>query len=88
LAAQERVQPPSMTRTTAALEERGLIIRGSDPGDKRHVVFQMSAAGRLLLREDRRRREAWLAFQLAQLTVEERALLQAVAPLIDRLARS
>lgn len=88
LAAKERVQPPSMTRTTTALEERGLLTRGSDPRDRRHVVFDLSEAGRLLLREDRRRREAWLAGQLDQLTADERALLHAVAPLLDRLARA
>src|SRR6185312_921996 len=88
LAAQERVQPPSMTRTTTALEERGLLTRGSDPRDRRHVLFDLSDAGRLLLREDRRRREAWLAGQLDQLTADERALLHAVAPLLDRLARA
>lgn len=88
LAAQERVQPPSMKRTTAGLEERGLITRGADPADKRHVVFELGPAGRTLLHEDRRRREAWLAEQLAALNDKERALLRAVAPLLDRLARS
>ena len=88
LAGRERVQPPSMTRTTAALEERGLITRRADPADRRHAVFELSADGRQLLREDRRRREAWLAGQLGQLTVDERALLHEVAPLLDRLAQS
>ena len=88
LSARERVQPPSMRRTTAALEERGLITRGCDPADRRHVVFELSSAGQDLLREDRRRREAWLAEQLASLTEQERAVLRAVAPLLDRLARS
>lgn len=88
LAAKERVQPPSMTRTTAALEEHGLVTRRADPADKRHVVFDLSDAGRALLREDRRRREAWLAGQLDGLTEEERGLLHAVAPLLDRLAGS
>jgi len=88
LAAQERVQPPSMTRTTAGLEERGLITRGADPADKRYVMFELTEAGAKLLREDRRRHEAWLAGQLDQLSVEERALLRAVAPLLDRMAQS
>jgi len=88
LAAKERVQPPSMTRTTAALEERGLVTRRADPADKRHVVFDLSDGGRALLREDRRRREAWLAGRLEDLTIEERELLHAVAPLLDRLAGS
>ena len=88
LAAQERVQPPSMTRTTAALLERGLVSRTTDPADKRHVVFEMTPSGRALLHEDRRRREAWLAGQLDRLTNDERALLRSVAPLLDRLAQS
>jgi DNA-binding MarR family transcriptional regulator len=88
LAAKERVQPPSMTRTTAALEERLLVTRRADPADKRHAVFELSDAGRALLREDRRRREAWLAGKLDGLTQEERALLHAVAPLLDRMAGS
>ena len=88
LAAKERVQPPSMTRTTAGLEGRGLITRSADPADKRHVVFELSPAGRLLVHEARRRREAWLAGQLDGLTEHERELLHAVAPLLDRLASS
>jgi DNA-binding MarR family transcriptional regulator len=88
LSAHERVQPPSMTRTTAALVERGLASRTSDPADKRHVVFELTDGGRALLREDRRRREMWLAGQLAELTAEERALLHSVAPLLNRLAQS
>jgi DNA-binding MarR family transcriptional regulator len=77
-----------MTRTTTGLESRGLVTRHADPADKRHVVFDLSDGGRQLLREDRRRREAWLAGQLESLTDEERDLLHAVAPLLDRLASS
>ncbi|MGH8890650.1 MAG: MarR family winged helix-turn-helix transcriptional regulator [Acidothermaceae bacterium] len=88
LAGHERVQPPSMTRTTAALEERGLITRSTDPKDRRHTVFDLSAEGRRLLHHDRRQREAWLAGQLDRLTAEERALLHDLAPLLNRLAQS
>jgi DNA-binding MarR family transcriptional regulator len=88
LAAHEKVQPPSMARTTAALEERGLISRSSDPTDRRHVVFDLSAAGRALLHDDRRRREQWLSGRLADLTPEEWDLLRAAAPILERLAQS
>jgi DNA-binding MarR family transcriptional regulator len=88
LAAHEKVQPPSMTRTTAALEAAGLVTRVTDPSDRRQVMVQMSRAGLSLLHDDRRRREAWLAERLEQLTAEERALLHEVAPLLDRLAQS
>jgi DNA-binding MarR family transcriptional regulator len=82
------VQPPSMTRTTAALEERGLITRVSSAVDRRMVLIGISAEGLALLRADRKLREAWLAGRFEQLTVDERALLHAVAPLLDRLAQS
>jgi DNA-binding MarR family transcriptional regulator len=88
LAAHEKVQPPSMTRTTAALEAAGLVTRVTDPADRRQVMVQMSRAGLSLLYDDRRRREAWLAERLEQLTAEERELLHEVAPLLDRLAQS
>jgi DNA-binding MarR family transcriptional regulator len=88
LAAHEKVQPPSMTRTTAALEERGLITRVSSAVDRRMVLIGISAEGLALLRADRKLREAWLAGRFEQLTVDERALLHAVAPLLDRLAQS
>jgi DNA-binding MarR family transcriptional regulator len=88
IAAHERVQPPSMTRTTAALEEQGLIARSADPNDKRRVVFELTTDGRQLLHDDRRRREAWLAGQLDSLTDDELSLLRAAAPLIDRIAQS
>jgi DNA-binding MarR family transcriptional regulator len=88
LAAHEKVQPPSMTRTTAALEERGLVTRVSSAADRRQVVIEINADGLSLLRDDRRHREAWLAGRLEQLTADERALLHDVAPLLDRLAQS
>lgn len=88
LAACEKVQPPSMTRTASSLEERGLVERLPSSTDKRQVRVQISRSGLALLREDRRRREAWLAGQLDGLSAEERALLAAAAPIIDRLAQS
>ena len=88
LAAHEKVQPPSMTRTTAALVERGLLTRVTEAVDRRQVRIAISAAGLALLREDRKRRDAWLAGRFEQLTSDERALLHQVAPLLDRLAQS
>src|SRR5450432_337876 len=88
LAAHEKVQPPSMTRTTAALEERGLVTRVSQSMDRRQVFIGISRDGLTLLREDRKRRDAWLAGRFEQLTSDERALLHAVAPLLDRLAQA
>jgi DNA-binding MarR family transcriptional regulator len=88
LAAHEKVQPPSMTRTTATLVERGLLTRVTAPTDRRQVQIAISDAGLALLREDRKRRDAWLAGRFDKLTSDERALLHQVAPLLDRLAQS
>ncbi|HEY3926597.1 MAG TPA: MarR family transcriptional regulator [Acidothermaceae bacterium] len=88
LASHEKVQPPSMTRTTATLVERGLLTRVTAPADRRQVQIAISDAGLALLREDRKRRDAWLAGRFDQLTADERALLHRVAPLLDRLAQS
>src|SRR3954452_6443184 len=38
LAAREKVQPPSMTRTIAALEQLGLVERTGHPSDGRQIL--------------------------------------------------
>jgi DNA-binding MarR family transcriptional regulator len=88
VAVHERVQPPSMTRTLAYLEERRLIARAPHPTDRRQQLVTITQEGKDLLREDRRRREAWLSVQLSELTVEEREILHAAAPIIDRITQS
>ena len=85
LAQHERVQPPSMTRTLAGLEERGLILRTPHASDGRQHLISLTAPAVALLREDRRRRDAWLAQRLAELTQAERDVLRAAAPIFDRI---
>jgi DNA-binding MarR family transcriptional regulator len=86
LAAHERVQPPSMTRTVGCLVDEGYAVRRPSETDGRSTLVEISDKGREMLLADRRRREAWLARQLKDLTPEERDLLRQVAPLIERLA--
>jgi DNA-binding MarR family transcriptional regulator len=88
LAAYEKVQPPSMTRVLAALEERGLVDRSPHPSDGRQALVELTEAGRSLLDQEVRMREAWLSRRLAELTDEERAVLTAASELIDRLVAS
>lgn len=88
LADSERVQPPSMTRIVAALEERGLVQRTAHPTDRRQVILAPTEAGAVLIRESRRVREAWLAKQLARLSPAERATLREAARILDRMASS
>ncbi len=87
LADHERVQPPSMTRVIALLETRGLVTRVPHPTDGRQHIVTVTSDGQDLLREDRRRREAWLACRLAELSADERSMLLAAAPVLDRLAQ-
>ena len=85
LAAMERVQPPSMTRTIAGLEARGLVVRSPHATDGRQVVVEVTDEARSILRADRRRREAWLAQRLGTLTPEDLTALREVAPILERL---
>lgn len=88
LAARERVQPPSMTRTLALLEEKELVVRTAHPSDRRQAVVAVTAAGHGLLAADRRRRDAWLACRLVELSGEEAEILRAAAPILARMADS
>jgi DNA-binding MarR family transcriptional regulator len=86
LAAHERVRPPSMTRTVNCLVEDGYATRRPHDTDGRQVLVALTEQGREILLADRRRRDAWLAQRLRELTPDERALLREAAPLIQRLA--
>ena len=88
LAAHEKVQPPSMTRLAGSLEAAGLVTRTAHPSDGRQVLLAVSPAGTALLREDRRRRDAWLAQQLRGLDADDRAALRRAVDVLDRLASS
>src|SRR2546429_6929098 len=54
LAEAERVQPPTMTKVLARLEERGLVQRAPHPTDGRQVLLSATEAGRAVLLEQRR----------------------------------
>ena len=86
LAAQERVQPPSMTRVVVALEGMGLVTRTPHPTDGRQVVIGLTEAAEELLAGEARAREAWLSGQLQQLSPEERTVLREAAVIMDKLA--
>ena len=88
LARIERVKPPSMTRIVNSLVDAGLVVRRPHALDGRQVVVDLTDAARELLIDNRRRRTAWLALRLAELTADERELLRQAAPLLDRLASS
>ena len=88
LAAAERVQPPSMTRIVASLDAAGLVTRTDHPTDGRQVLLAAGPAGVELLREDRRRRDAWLSHRLRELDPADRDVLRRASAVLDRLAGS
>jgi DNA-binding MarR family transcriptional regulator len=88
LADHEKVQPPSMTRVIAVLEERGLVRREPHATDRRQVILTVTDDGRDLVQRVRRRREAWLAQRLQELTPDERRTLRAAAPILEKISQS
>jgi DNA-binding MarR family transcriptional regulator len=88
LAEHEKVQPPSITRVIASLEERGLIQRMPHPSDRRQVVLTVTVQGRDVVRQVRQLREAWLARRLRDLTPAEQAVLREAVPILEKLSQS
>jgi DNA-binding MarR family transcriptional regulator len=86
LAGIERVSPPSMTRTVASLVESGLVARQDDPLDGRQVFISLTPQGLLLLRDTRRKRDAWMATRLKGISAEEREVLARASVILTRVA--
>ena len=85
LAAEEQVQPPSMTRIVARLEEHGFTTREVDAQDRRIVRVQITDAGRQTLARSRTRKNAFLAKRVARLAPNERAALADALPVLEQL---
>jgi DNA-binding MarR family transcriptional regulator len=89
LAAAERIQPQSLTRTLASLEASQLIARQPDARDRRRSLLSLTEAGRQALLRDIRQRDSWLALAMARdLTGTERELLRLAVVLMGRLAEA
>jgi DNA-binding MarR family transcriptional regulator len=72
----EHITPPSMNRTLNALESAGFVTRTPDASDGRKVFVTATDAGVAIVKETRRRRDAWLHSRLASLTPAERRVLE------------
>jgi DNA-binding MarR family transcriptional regulator len=88
IAAHERVQPPSISRTLNCLVDDGFALREPHPDDGRQVIMSISDKGEAVLAEERARRDQWLAHRLAELSTAERKTLREATALLDRLAAS
>lgn len=85
LAAAERVQPPSMTKIVGRLEELGFVVREVDANDRRVARVQTTRDGRRLVDRSRSRGSAYIASRLATLAPDERAVVEAALPVLERL---
>ncbi|ASU77400.1 MarR family transcriptional regulator [Actinopolyspora erythraea] len=87
LAASEGVQPPSMTRVIAALEELGYVRRRQHPTDGRQAIVELTEAGNERMEQEVSVREQWLDQRLAELTDQERDTLSSAARILERMAQ-
>lgn len=86
LADRERVTAPSMNRTVSLLEEAGYVSRTPDDEDRRKVTIALTEAGRVVVDETVRRRDAWLEEALGALGDDERQTLAAAAEIMRKVA--
>lgn len=86
LAERERVTAPSMNRTVNCLQESGFITRTPMDDDRRKVLVDLTPAGRDVVEETVRRRDAWLEAALGELTDAERAALAEASAILRKLA--
>lgn len=87
LADAEGVQPQSLTRVLADLEESAYVLRQQDEMDRRQFRLEMTPKGREILERDAKRRAVWLASAMTSLlTPTEQEFLYLAAQLMDRLS--
>lgn len=85
LAECERISVPSMSRTVAALVDRGVVARAADPSDGRAVVLSITADGVRLLEVERAQRDAWMARQLEELDAADHTVLARATQILERV---
>lgn len=85
LAVAEGLDPSTMSRRLASLDERGFIRRSQDPDDRRAQVLALTETGQEALRAERERRVATVTDALADWPQDEQ---EELARLLGRLADS
>ncbi|WP_022907568.1 MULTISPECIES: MarR family winged helix-turn-helix transcriptional regulator [unclassified Curtobacterium] len=88
LARRRGVKHQGQSRTVAELADLGLVERAASDTDRRVSVIGITAAGRTVLQDEMDARADWLAAALREeLDDEERAVLQRLPELFERIAR-
>ena len=86
LAEIERVSAPSMPRTVAGLVELGYVERTPGTTDKRQVFVALTDDARKVLKETRRKRDAWMSVRVGHLDPEEQAVLLRASEILTKVA--
>jgi DNA-binding MarR family transcriptional regulator len=87
LARLERLQPQSLSRIIAELDEQGLIRRRQDGFDRRQLLIEITQKGKDLLIKDADRQSRWLAeLMTTHLSKAEREIISVAADLLDTVA--
>lgn len=85
LAQLERVQPPSITKVVARLEDEGLVKRAGDKEDRRVSRVTLTGKGKRSIEQNRSRKTAYLARGLESLQPEDLGVLSRALDVLDRL---
>ncbi len=86
LAKAEQVTAATMSKLVGDLEAEGLASKRTDHSDRRGVRIEVTAQGRALMMEGRKRRLALLQKRVAKLTPADRARLADAAELMLQVA--
>jgi DNA-binding MarR family transcriptional regulator len=85
LAAIEQVQPPTMTRIVASLQESGMVTRVTDAADRRSARVRITPAGKRSLERIRTLKNAFLTRRLADLSPGEQERATELVALLEHL---
>ncbi len=85
LAERVGISAPTTSRLVDCLEERGLIVRTTDPDDHRAIRVSLSAGGAAGLYSVRELGTGLLAERISRLTPEGLAALAAALPVLEEL---
>jgi len=85
LAEAERVQPPTVTRVVAKLEDTALVAREEEPSDRRVSRVRLTPEGQRLLDRTRRLRTAYLARRLRSVAPRDRQVLRSAVEILTQV---
>lgn len=86
LAERAGISAPTTSRLVDCLEDRGLIVRTSDPDDHRAIRVSLSPEGEAALSGVRELGAGLLATRIGGLTPDALTVLRAALPVIEELA--